>query len=46
MIIVDVVSKTSPLHHVFVGERVRVRGHPISDPHPALSRFAGEGANR
>ena len=34
----------SPLHHIFVGERARVRGHNKQALTPALSRVAGEGA--
>src|SRR3990172_12374332 len=36
-------QETFPLHHVFVGERVRVRGQRMRTLTPALSRKAGEG---
>src|SRR5829696_3842572 len=36
-------SKLSPLHHNFVGERARVRGHQRPALTPTLSRVTGEG---
>jgi hypothetical protein len=30
----------NPLHHIFLRERDRVRGHQRSDPHPSLSQRA------